>query len=135
MTTMTMPADIDMAAMSAAVNAALAAADQPQPAPAPKQPNFHIPKVEAHPTLMQSIVAAVEKVLTGNHKATVAKRKALIDALATELVNAPLYGVEVDGANLPIGDPIDLGNARIEVDGHGRAVSITVDSGTPIWDA
>jgi hypothetical protein len=107
----------------------------PPPTPEPEsRPSFPVPQVEAAPTLVEAIEAAVNKVLTGNHKATVAKRTALIAELTTNLANVPVYGIELDGARMPIGDGIDLDNAFIELDGYGRASRITVDAGTPIWD-
>ena len=122
MTTMTAPPTMDLAALGAAIDAAMA---EPEPPPEP---------VEPHPTMMEAITAAVEEVLTGNHKATVEKRKALIATLAVKLVNVPIYGIEIDGARLPIGEPIELDNASIEVDGYGCAVSVWA-KGTPLWDA
>jgi hypothetical protein len=107
------------------------------PAPAPKpenRPTFALTQVEAAPTLAEAIEAAVNKVLTGNHKATVAKRQALIDELNQSLANVPVYGIELDGARVAIGDEIDLDNAVIAVDGYGRATCITVDAGIPIWN-
>lgn len=106
-----------------------------QPAPPPeKRPTFPVTQVEAAPTLVEAIEAAVSKVLTGNHKATVAKRQALIDELSQRLAEVPVYGIELEGARVAIGDEIDLDNAVIAVDGYGRATCITVDAGTPVWE-
>lgn len=118
---------IDLAALAGAVDAALAQAQQPE------KPVFDIPRLKPHPTVMEAITASVEKILTGNHKTTVARREALIEDLAQALVDMPVYGIELDCARAAIGDEIDLGNAVIQVDGYGHAVSIWVDGGTPLW--
>lgn len=124
---MTSPTAVDMnlTALGAAVDAALTA-----PAAEP----VTMPRAEPEPSVMEVITTAVEKVLTGNHKATIEKRKTLIATLAQGLVDLPVYGIELDNARVPIGEAIELGNALIEVDGYGNASRITVDGGAPIFD-
>lgn len=104
------------------------------PAPEPERKTFNIPKVEAAATMVEAITSAIEKLMPGKQKATEEKRKAFITAICEKVADVPVYGIDIDDARLPIGDGVDFGNAFVETDGYGRAVSITVDAGTPIWD-
>lgn len=110
--------------------------EKPKPAPTAewKKPTWQMPHIEPVPSVMDAITEAVGSVLTGNHATTVEKRDLLIKRVSDAIANLPIYGIELDGARLGIGDPIELDNANVEVDGYGRAVSITVEAGTPIWD-
>jgi hypothetical protein len=106
---------------------------EPKPEPQWKAPSFAVPTVEVAPSLEEAIAEAVGKVLTGSQKTAVDKRNAIVALVAAAVAELPIYGIDLDYARLPIGDPIELGNANIEVDGYGHAATITVDGGTPIW--
>lgn len=129
------PPRISLDAIGAAISAEIDSRSAPESGEPTPTPPAEDDRIEAAPTMIEAITTAVEKVLVGNHKATVEKRKALIEALSTELAEVPLYGIDLDDARLAIGDGVDFGNAFVETDGYGRAVTITVDAGTPIWDA
>lgn len=143
MPTMTADPPLDLAAMRAAILAAAAGdsrqtADDPQPTSAPdtdddERQTFHIPRAgEAAAPVTEAIVTALVKLYPGNSKTAIERRKKVFTAIAAELSELYVYGVDLDG-RVPIGEPIVLGNAHIEVDGFGDAVRITCDGGTPIW--
>lgn len=133
MTTMTMP-DLDLNGLGAAVTAALA---KPASAPAAEtyeRPKFEMERLEAHPSLMEALTKVVGEHLRGKGKAHDEKRERLVEALALELAELPIYGIEMDYARIPIGEGINLENASVDVDGYGAATTITCDGGTPIWE-
>lgn len=133
MTTMA-PPDIDLTAIRAAI---AAATEQPQPpsepAPEPPRPSSPMPVLEANPTLDEAIIAALTKLYPGDSKTATGRRDKILTAIADELGELYVYGIDLDG-RVPIGEPIELGNCRIEVDGYGDAVRIVVDGGTPLWN-
>lgn len=87
-----------------------------------------------HATLTVALWAALNKVYEGESKTAVERRKKIWDAIVAELGKVEAYGLDL-GGRVPIGEPIELGNAYIEVDGHGNLVTVTVtDGGMPIWD-
>ena len=92
-----------------------------------KKPVFEIPRAEVTPTLKEAIEKAVATVLAGNHKATVEKRTAIVKAVSEAMADIPVFGVELADARTAIGEPIELDNATVYVDGYGRAVSIEFD--------
>lgn len=119
---------------------ALGPLPKPEPTPAPEA----TPQAPAgpdsmrvmneHPSLADALNAALTKLYPGESKAAKERRKKITQAIADELPELTVYGVEVYGGRAPIGEPIILGNARIEVDGYGDAVTIHVDGGMPLWD-
>lgn len=131
MTTTTVPGGLNLAALGAAIDAALTA---PEPV-APEPPPITIPQAIVAPvTLEQAIEEVVEKFLTGNAKATQAKREALTRALAETLMALPVYEVLSVYGHIPV-DQIDLGNAIIGVDANGCLESIVLsDGGYVTWD-
>lgn len=123
MLTMTRP-EIDLDAMRAAI---VASAQQPE------KPTFAMERLEANPTLAEALNAALNKLYPGDSKTAKDRRQKILQAIADELGDLYVYGIDL-GGYVPIGDPIILGNASIEVDGYGNAVQIFCDGGRPMWD-
>lgn len=119
---MTRP-EIDLAAMRAAIVASA------QPA----KPTFAMERLEANPTLAEALDAALNKLYPGDSETAKDRRQKILQAIADELGELYVYGIDLGGF-IPIGDPIELGNAHVEVDGYGNAVRIVCDGGRPMWD-
>jgi hypothetical protein len=104
-----------------------------EPAPEPDPADEH-PALTANPTLTYALDAAFNELWPGDSKTATAHRAKVWKAVASQLAEVEAYGLDL-GGRVPIGDPIVLGNAVIEVDGYGDAVSITTtDGGMPLWD-
>lgn len=127
-------ARVDLSALEAALNATLPP-EVREAAAEPDRPVLGPARLEADPTLEEAIKEVVAEHLLGKGKAQDEKRAALVKALGEKLATLPVFGIDLDDARVAIGEEIDLGNAVIQVDGFGRAVTITVDAGTPIWYA
>lgn len=113
------------------------------PAPEPERvdeydddsPHITVAGLRRDPSVAQAIWAGIHAVMPGARKETAEKRKALFAAIGAELNDITVYGIDVTDARLPIGEPVILGNASIELDAFGDAVRIIVtDGGVPIWN-
>lgn len=120
---------VDLAAIDVdALTAALTPTDPAPAAPPKRDPDEFAPPVAV------AINEALNKLYPGDSKSATERRKRIWDAIWEELHDVECWGVEIPG-RLPIGDPVVFGNAIVEVDGYGDAVSFTTTSRAwPLWD-
>lgn len=109
---------------------------QPEPDPEPEQHPTSEEKLDkVAPSVAVAINEALNTLYPGDSKTAKDRRKRIWDALWNELHDVVVWGVELTNGRLPIGDPVIFGNAIVEVDAYGDAVSFTTtDRAWPLWD-